>query len=82
MDPQLLTLLGGPGAAAVLAYLIIKWNREDAKERIEAERGRTADERADKLLLVSVIQDNTRAVSELKGVIERTAHRDRELVSR
>ena len=67
------------GIATLLAVVVIYWYRTDSKERVETERKRTDEaraqamqEREDKLLLVETVRQNTQAMTELRQTIKDT----------
>lgn len=76
--------LADSGIATLLAVLVIYWYRVDSKERIEVERKRTEEARAqavqerdDKLLVVETVKQNTQAMSELRATIKETLRQSR-----
>lgn len=69
---EILKVAVNGGVGLVLAILVLRWQREDGKERAaackeccERERSAREDERADKLLMVDALQRNTQALTEV-----------------
>jgi hypothetical protein len=70
-DVELFRTALNAGIGTFLALVVIYWYRQDAKDRISELQEQYRREREDKLLLIQVVQDNTRAMAELKAIIER-----------
>ena len=71
MDEVWKLVLNG-GVSVVLAYIVLKWQRADlisraadCKECADRNAGMASNERADKLMMLEVIQRNTEAVTKL-----------------
>lgn len=68
---EIIKLVVDAGLAFALAGSVIYWYRSDSKERIADEKQRSVEERSDKLLLVSALQDNTHALTELSTILRK-----------
>ncbi len=71
LDVELFRTALNAGIGTFLALVVISWYRQDARDRIAELQEQYRREREDKLLLIQVVQDNTRAMAELKAIIER-----------
>ncbi len=75
---ELLKLAINGGVGVVLAVVVLKWLRADSTARAEEckqcaiqAKGWALQERDDKVMLMDVVQANTRATTELTEVIRR-----------
>ncbi len=76
------------GVGVVLAYVVLRWQRSDAKDRAEEckhcaiqAKAWAVQERDDKQILMDVVQANTKATTELteviRNLVEQTGGRER-----
>lgn len=76
MEREIIELVANAGIAGLLAIVVIYWYRADSQERIAREQKRTEEakrqaqqEREDKVLMMRVIEANTKAMTELREAI-------------
>lgn len=63
------------GVGVFLSIIVIYWYRQDSKERVAEAVEATQRERDDKHLLMQVVQENTKAMAELRTIFERIEQR-------
>lgn len=76
MEPGLLEFAANAGVSVLLTVVVISWYRSDTQRRVEEAKAReqqahqlASQEREDKLLLLNVMGENTRAITELTQAI-------------
>jgi hypothetical protein len=61
---EIIAALADNSIALILSLVVIYWNRKDTKEHADRER-------ADKMLIMKALQENTQMLSELKSLVQR-----------
>lgn len=76
MTPEILNAALNGGVGVVLAIVVIYWYRQDAQARIDNEKQRTSEakqsareQREDKILMMTTLKENTKAINELIGAV-------------
>ena len=64
LSPQILDTLLNSSVSVVLALVVIFWYRKDSQNNLADEKQRATQEREDKLQLLEVLKENTRAITE------------------
>lgn len=71
LNPELVKVVLNAGLSVVLALVVIYWYRSDSTAQLKDEKGRSDQERTDKLLTLDIIKENTNAITNNTNAIER-----------